>query len=105
MISVQETARGVTLSLRVQPRARRNAIVGELGGALKVAVTAPPLDGRANAACIELLAEFLNLPRTALTIISGQSSRSKVILVQGLPADQLTSRLNSHPLSSSSKRT
>lgn len=104
MISVQENARGATLSLRVQPRARRNAIVGEMGGALKVAVTAPPLDGRANAACIELLAEFLNLPRTALTIISGQSNRNKVVLVEGFAADQLRSRINSRLLSSSSKR-
>ena len=78
--------------------------MGEMGGALKVAVTAPPLDGRANAACIELLAEFLNLPRTALTIISGQSNRNKVVLVEGFAADQLRSRINSRLLSSSSKR-
>jgi len=104
VISIQETARGTTLSLRVQPRAKRNAIVGEVGGALKVAVTAPPLEGRANAACTELLAELLNLPRSALTIISGQNSRNKVVLVEGLAADQLRSRLDSQLLSISSKR-
>jgi uncharacterized protein (TIGR00251 family) len=84
---------GFSFAVRVQPRARRNAIVGELGDALKIALTAPPVDGRANDACIEFFAELLDLPRSSVTIASGQSSRNKVIRVTGLSVDELTKRL------------
>ena len=89
MIALHETAAGVTFAIKVQPRARRNAVVGELGGAVKIALTAPPVDGRANQACIEFLAELLSLPRSAIEIVSGQSSRSKVIRVAGISVQQL----------------
>ena len=93
MIAIHETASGVTFSVRVQPRAKRNAVVGELGEALKIALTAPPIDGRANQACIEFLAELLDLPRSSLAIISGHSSRNKVVRVTGLSSDTLRQRL------------
>ena len=89
MIALHETAAGVTFAIKVQPRARRNAVVGELGGAVKIALTAPPVDGRANQACIEFLAELLSLPRSAIEIVSGQSSRTKVIRVAGISVQQL----------------
>ena len=89
MIALHETAAGVTFAIKVQPRARRNAVVGELGSAVKIALTAPPVDGRANQACIEFLAELLSLPRSAIEIVSGQSSRSKVIRVAGISVQQL----------------
>jgi uncharacterized protein (TIGR00251 family) len=89
VIALHETAAGVTFAIKVQPRARRNAVVGELGGAVKIALTAPPVDGRANQACIEFLAELLSLPRSAIEIVSGQSSRSKVIRVAGISVQQL----------------
>jgi uncharacterized protein (TIGR00251 family) len=79
--------------VRVQPRAKRNAIVGELGDALKIALTAPPVDGRANQACVEFFADLLGLPRSSITIASGQSSRNKVIRVTGISADELRRRL------------
>lgn len=92
-MKLTESAAGVTFSVRVQPRARRNAILGELGDALKLALTAPPVDGQANQACIEFLAEALNLPRSSLRIASGQTSRNKVIRVSGITAAELLKRL------------
>jgi uncharacterized protein (TIGR00251 family) len=79
--------------VKVQPRARKSAIVGEVGEALKLALTAPPIEGRANQACIEFLAELLNVPRSSVTIAAGQSSRNKVIRVAGLSAEQVRERL------------
>jgi uncharacterized protein (TIGR00251 family) len=94
MIPIQESQGAITFAVRVQPRAKRDAIVGELGDALKVALTAPPVEGRANEACIRFLAEFLKVPRSSITIASGQSSRNKVIRVAGLTAEQFRARLN-----------
>jgi hypothetical protein len=93
MIAVQESAAGVTFRVKIQPRAKRNAVVGELGGALKVALTAPPVDGRANEACIEFFAEILQLPRSSIKIVSGQSSRNKVICAAGISVEELRRRL------------
>lgn len=93
MIPLREGPDGVSFTVRVQPRARRNAIVGELGDALKIALTAPPVDGRANEACVEFFAYLLEVPRSSVTITSGQSSRNKVIRVTGLSAAQLKERL------------
>ena len=73
---MHETDTGITFSVRLQPRAKRDAIVGELGDALKIALTAPPVDGRANEACIEFLAEAFDVPRSSVTIVSGQNSLS-----------------------------
>jgi uncharacterized protein (TIGR00251 family) len=83
---VRDTPAGATLQVRVQPRARKNAIVGEIGDALKLSLTAPPVDGRANEACIAFFAELLNVPRSSVTIAAGHSSRNKVIRVAGLSA-------------------
>jgi uncharacterized protein len=93
MIPVHETTSGVTFSIKVQPRAKRNAITGELGDALKISLTAPPVDGKANAACIEFFANLLKVPRSSVTIAAGQISRNKVIRVVGLPAEQIRKRL------------
>jgi uncharacterized protein (TIGR00251 family) len=93
MIPVHETPLGVTFAVKVHPRARKNAITGELGDALKVALTAPPADGKANKACIEFFANLLKVPRGSVTIAAGQSSRSKVILVVGVSAQQVRDRL------------
>jgi len=93
MIAVQESAAGVTFQVKVQPRARRNAVVGQLGDALKVALTAPPVEGRANEACIDFFTELLQLSRSSIKIVSGQSSRNKVIRVAGISAEELRRRL------------
>jgi uncharacterized protein len=93
MIPVHETSAGVSFTVRVQPRARKNAVVGELGDALKISLTAPPVEGRANEACIEFFANLLKVPRSSVSIASGESGRRKVIRVAGLSADELRRRL------------
>jgi uncharacterized protein len=93
VIALHETSSGITFAIKVQPRARRNAIVGELGEGLKIALTAAPIDGRANQACIEFLAELLDLPRSSITIVSGHSSRNKVIRITGSTVEHLRSRM------------
>jgi len=94
VIALNETPAGITFSVRVQPRARRNVIVGQLGDVLKIALTAPPIDGRANEACIEFLADLLDLPRGSVTIASGKNSRNKIIRVTGTTAEYLCNKLN-----------
>jgi uncharacterized protein (TIGR00251 family) len=96
MVTIHDTPAGATFAVKIHPRARKNAITGELGDALKLSLTAPPVDGKANQACIEFLANVLNVPRSSVTIASGQSRRSKVIRVAGLSADEVQERLRSH---------
>jgi uncharacterized protein len=93
MIPLRETARGVTFAVRVHPRARRNAITGTAGDALKLALTAPPVEGRANQAVIEFFADLFQIPRSSVTIASGETSRNKVLRISGITAAQLRQRL------------
>jgi len=93
MFKIHETADGVTFAIKVHPRARKNAITGELGDALKVSLTTPPVEGRANEACIEFFAKLLKVPRSSVTIASGQTGRNKVIRVAGMTAKQVRERL------------
>jgi len=93
VIPLQESSGGVTFAVKVHPRAKKNAITGELGDALKVSLTTPPIEGRANEACIEFFAKLLRVPRSSVTIASGQTSRNKVIRVAGVTAQQVRERL------------
>ena len=92
-IPIRESNGAATFSIRVQPRAKRNAVVGEMGGALKIALTAPPVEGKANDACIKFLAEWLDVSQSSITIAAGETSRNKVIRVRGLTAAQVAERL------------
>lgn len=84
---IRETAEGVTLSVRAQPGAKKTAITGIYGeGAaaqLKIAVHAPPIEGRANEALIAFLADLFSLPRKDVILVSGETNRSKVFLLRG----------------------
>jgi uncharacterized protein (TIGR00251 family) len=93
MIPFHETAKGVTFAVRVHPRARKNAITGVVGDALKLALTAPPVEGRANQAAIEFFADLFEIPRSSVTIASGETSRNKVLRITGITAAQLRQRL------------
>ena len=95
MLAIHETPEGVTFAVKVHPRAKKNAITGEVGDALKVSLSAPPIDGRANQACIEFFANLLKVPRASVTIASGESSRNKVIRVAGLSAEEVRRQLGS----------
>jgi uncharacterized protein (TIGR00251 family) len=94
MVSIHETPDGATFAVKVHPRAKKNAITGELGDALKLSLTTPPLEGRANEACIEFFANLLKVPRSSVTIASGERSRVKVVRVVGLSAAELQRRVN-----------
>ena len=83
---------GTRLRLRVKPGARRAEIVGVHGGALKVAVNAPPERGKANGAVVDLMARALGVPIDSVTIVGGAASRDKLILVS-LPVDEMKRRL------------
>lgn len=89
MIEALETAIGVTFSVRVQPRASRDSVGGEWQGALKVRLTSPPVDNRANEALCHLLAAQLNVPARAVRILSGERTRTKSIEVMGATAAQV----------------
>jgi uncharacterized protein (TIGR00251 family) len=93
MISIHDTATGATFVVKVHPRAKKNGITGELGDALKLSLTTPPVDRQANEACIEFFANLLEVPRSSVTIASGQTARKKVIRVAGMSAEDLRRRL------------
>ena len=92
-VKVQDDSQGVSFAVKVHPRARKNAITGVLGDALKVSLTTPPVEGRANEACIEFFAKLLKVPRSSVTIASGQTSRNKVIRVAGVTGQYVKDRL------------
>ncbi len=81
------------ISVRVIPRSSKNEITWE-GDALKVRLTAPPVDGAANEALLKLLAERLNLPKSALHIVHGATGRQKVLQIEGLTAEELAQKLH-----------
>jgi len=93
VIPIHESSSGATFAVKVHPRAQKNAITGEVGDALKVSLTAPPVDGKANAACIEFFAKLLKVPRASVTIASGAATRNKVVRVAGLTSEQVRERL------------
>ena len=91
--AVAAHARGSVFAIAVAPRGSRNRIEETADGALRVRVTAPPVDGAANTAALRLLADSIGVPRTDLEIVSGASNRHKRILVVGLEPDELEWRL------------
>jgi len=93
VIPIHDSSGGVTFSVKVHPRAKKNVITGKIGDALKLSLTAPPLEGRANQACIEFFAKLLKVHRSSVTIASGQTSRQKVIRVSGLSVEEVRRRI------------
>jgi uncharacterized protein len=94
---LRKTADGVTLAVRAQPGAKKTAVVGVYGvgpeARLKIAVQAPPLEGRANAALIAFLAELFGLPKSSVELVSGELSRNKVFLLRGMSRAQVEALL------------
>jgi uncharacterized protein (TIGR00251 family) len=95
VIELQDHAEGCVLAVRAQPGARRNAVVGERTGVLKIAVTAPADRGRANQALEEMLADALGLKKSQVQLLSGPTRRDKRFLLRGLSVDQARARLTS----------
>ena len=92
-LSLTVSADGVTFSVRLTPRASKNEIVGIQAGALRVRLTAPPVEGAANAALIEFIAERLRVRKSAISIISGERSRNKIVRVSGMNLEQVKAAL------------
>lgn len=92
-MAARAASSGVTIAVKVVPRASHSQVEGWHGDALKVRLQAPPVEGKANAALIALLAEALGIGKGQLDIISGKTARTKRVRVRGLSADELTLRL------------
>ena len=91
MLEVQEREGKVIFSVRVQPRASKDEIAGEMGGALKVRLRAPAVEDRANEALVEFLAQLLKTPRSAVRILGGERSRTKRLEIRGVTQQQILS--------------
>jgi len=97
-LDLRDTASGLTLRVRVQPRAQRDALRGERDGALVVRVTAPPVEGRANEALARVLGKALDVPPSAVRVVRGAGSRDKLVEVAGLSAASARQKLGELPL-------
>ena len=93
MIRLESTPRGTLIAVRAQPGAKRNSILGERDGALRVAVTAAPDKGKANQAIVQMLADAFGLTKSSIEIVSGQTSRQKKFLLAGLEISDITEML------------
>ena len=81
------------MTLRIHPRAKRSAVTGRLGGAYKFDLAAPPVEGKANEECVRFLAEVAGVPRSRVRILAGQTSRTKIVEVDGIGQETLEQRL------------
>ena len=93
MLDVVATKSGVIIYVRTQPGSSKNRIIGEYGGRLKLAVTAAPEKGKANKAVVELLAQALRICESSIQIVSGESSRNKKLIIEGISPDDINSLL------------
>ncbi|HEV7500542.1 MAG TPA: DUF167 domain-containing protein [Vicinamibacteria bacterium] len=93
MIEVRDVAGGATLRVRVSPRAPRDEVAGERNGALVVRLTAPPVEGQANAALVRFLARHLGVAPSVVSVAQGTKTRDKVLLVAGARAQDLRASL------------
>ena len=93
MLDAQEREGAVTFPVRVQPRASKDEIAGEMGGAFKVRLRAPAVEDSANEALVEFLAQLLKTPRSAVRILSGERSRTKRIEIRGVTRQQVLALL------------
>ena len=90
--SITEANGAVTFAVRVVPRSSRNQVVGIVGGVLKIKLTAPPVEGAANVALIAFIAEWLGVRKSAVSILSGDKARSKLVRVKGVTREQVLKR-------------
>jgi len=90
---IRETAKGVLLPVRAVPRASKNEIQGIHGDALKIRLQAPPVDGKANEALIRFLGETLDIPRSQISVASGETGRNKAVLITGISKTEIMKKL------------
>jgi len=94
MLDIKEDSGGVSIKIRVQPRAAKNQVSGVMDGALKVRLTAPPVDGAANKACCAFIAELLGVAKGQVAICNGHTGRNKTVRVEGLTSRQVLDKLS-----------
>jgi uncharacterized protein len=98
MIPLRESEAGISFAVRVQPRASRTAVLGVFGegeeAALKLALSAPPVEGQANEALIRFFADLFSIPRSTIAIIGGAQSRNKLVRIAGVSEKQIRERLD-----------
>jgi uncharacterized protein len=95
MINLRETKEGLQVDIYVQPGAKTTGIIGEHGGRLKISVSQPPENGKANDAVIDLLSKNFNIPISSITILRGHTSRQKTVLLAGKESDVVARMLSS----------
>jgi len=96
---VKETGEGTTFQVLVQPKAARNELAGLHQGALKIRLTAPPVEGEANDACLRYVAKLLGVPRSSVDILRGRTSRRKTLRVRGVAPQAVRKLLTDSPSS------
>ena len=94
MVRLRESKNGLTFDIQVIPHASRAEIAGVQEGAFKVKVTAPPVEGAANEACIKLLAKELGLKKSQMEISSGAKSRKKTVMIKDISKKELETKIN-----------
>ena len=94
MVFLKESKKGLTFDIQVIPHASRAELVGVQDGVLKIKVTAPPVEGAANEACIKLLAKELGLKKSKMEISSGAKSRKKTVLIKDISKAELETKIN-----------
>lgn len=92
-LDIKEFPDGVTIKVKVQPRAAKNEIHGVMADALRIRLTSPPVDGEANAACAAFLGSFFGIAKSKVTIVGGHAARIKTIKLDGISKAQLFDRL------------
>ncbi len=93
MLRIVEIAGGVRFEVSVQPRSSRNQVVGEQNEALKIKLTAPPVEGEANAALVDFLSNYLKIPRKDIKLVKGETSRHKIVEIKGIRSEELMIKL------------
>ena len=96
LIPISDHPLGATFSIRVQPRAGRTAITGTVGDALKISLSAPPVEGRANAAVVDFFSEILSVPRASVQVVAGERSRNQLIRIAGCSGSDVQRKLRDH---------
>lgn len=94
MLRVTQVEGGIRLDVLVQPRSSRNQVVGEQNGCLKIKLTAPPVEGEANAALVNFLADHLGVARRDVVLVKGEASRTKIVEIRGLEREELLDSLS-----------
>lgn len=92
MLRITETENGIRFEVKVQPKSSQNQITGIVEGVMKIRLTSPPVDGKANQALINMLSKIVDVPKKSITIIRGETSTNKLIQISGVDKETLLYR-------------